>query len=242
LDFVVRVAFGSWVANAWSRNFLRHFDAGVRRAFPERAPEVLERTRVAASELFESRRRSLPDVQGRLVLAMSSLVLAGFRELSARLGRERAHEITREAFQRTYRSLGKFMYRPLLWFSREPVRALARMDFERWGRRMYGASMGIGQERSPDRVTLVIHRCAFHEFFADHGEPQLTKLLCAWDRHWMDVLDASRRPVRTERPTTLSTGGDCCRFHFLRDPDKLGKPKVDVILEQPAGAQRTHSP
>lgn len=236
----MRLSFGSWVANAWSRNFLRHFAAEVGEAVPSGTSAILERTRTAALELFQSRRAALPDVQGRLVIAMGSLVLAGFRVLAETLGRERAHAITRQAFQRTYRSLGRLMYRPLLWLSSEPVRTLARMDFARWGRRMYGDSMGFGQERGPDRVTLVIHRCAFHEFFAEHGEPELTKLLCAWDRHWMDVLDASRRPVRTERPTTISTGGDCCRFHFVRDPDKLGKPKADVVLEE--GTRRSDSP
>jgi hypothetical protein len=28
----------------------------------------------------------------------------------------------------------------------------------------------------------------------------LTQLFCAWDRHGMDVIDESTRPVRIERP------------------------------------------
>lgn len=109
---------------------------------------------------------------------------------------------------------------------------IAKLNMAKWGQRMYGTSMGFAQEQTSDRVTLIVNRCAFHRFFVEHGEPELTQLLCAWDRHWMDVIDSSKKPVRTERPTTISTGGDCCRFHFVRDEAKAGKPKSDVILEQ----------
>ena len=44
------------------------------------------------------------------------------------------------------------------------------------------------------------------------------------------VLDASPRPIRTERPTTISTGAERCHFHFIRDPAKAGKGTRDVVL------------
>jgi hypothetical protein len=48
----------------------------------------------------------------------------------------------------------------------------------------------------------------------------------------MDVLDRSPRPIRTERPTTISTGAARCQFQCIRDLDKTGKAKNDVILER----------
>jgi len=229
----MRVSFGSLTANAWGRSFLRHFATEVNRAVPKESRDLVERTCAAAQALFDGRRQTLPDPQAQTILGMCSLVLAGYRELGATLGdSQTAFNIVKAAFHQTYQTFAKFMYRPLLWFSRDPVKLMAKISMKKWGQWMYGTSMGFDQEQSADRVTLVINRCAFHQFFVEHGEPELTQLLCAWDRHWMDVIDASKRPVRTERPTTISTGADCCRFHFVRDTTKEGKSKSDVILER----------
>jgi len=229
----MRVSFGSLSANAWGRSFLRHFAAEVNNAVPNGGRDLVERTRTAAQALFDGHRQTLPDTQARTILGMCSLVLAGYRELGAALGdSQTAFTIVKAAFHQTHQTFAKFMYRPLLWFSRDPVKMIAKLNMAKFGQRMYGTSMGFAQEQTSDRVTLIVNRCAFHQFFVEHGEPALTQLLCAWDRHWMDVLDASKRPVRTERPTTISTGADRCRFHFVRDTAKEGKPKSDVILER----------
>jgi hypothetical protein len=66
----------------------------------------------------------------------------------------------------------------------------------------------------------------------DHGEPTLTPVVCAFDHFWMDILDRSSRPIRTERPSTISTGGDCCRFRFIRDNEKGEVKTADIILVQ----------
>ncbi|MBI4586916.1 MAG: hypothetical protein HY717_23130 [Planctomycetes bacterium] len=57
----------------------------------------------------------------------------------------------------------------------------------------------------------------------------------------MDEVEASRRPIRIERPTALSTGGDHCSFRFIRDPAKhteAGKTSPDIVLEQGEGQGR----
>ena len=97
---------------------------------------------------------------------------------------------------------------------------------------MYGPGMEFDQEDTEGSVDLIVRRCGFHQFFVEHEEPHLTRVFCEWDRNWMDVIDQSNRPVRTERPTTISTGGDCCRFRFIRDAEKSGKEPNDVVLVQ----------
>ena len=93
--------------------------------------------------------------------------------------------------------------------------------------------MGFGQHTDADSTTMIVSRCAFHRFFVEHGEPSLTRLVCAWDRNWMDVLNASKRPVRVERPHTISTGAETCHFRFVRDPDKRDTTTRDVIDDAP---------
>jgi hypothetical protein len=92
--------------------------------------------------------------------------------------------------------------------------------------------MEFAEEKTDDTVVLVVRRCGYHKFFVDHGEPTLTPVLCIFDHVLMDILDRSSRPVRTERPSTISTGGDSCRFRFIRDQDKRAAEPVDVVLVQ----------
>jgi hypothetical protein len=48
----------------------------------------------------------------------------------------------------------------------------------------------------------------------------------------MEAIDQSPRPIRTEGPATISTGGDCCRFRFVRADDKRDVQTTDIILVQ----------
>ena len=136
----------------------------------------------------------------------------------------------RQAFlaQTPVRLMG-LMIRVLLWCTRDPVTWLSRKSLAELSRRRYGVRMGFEDEVAPDRATLIVTHCAFHQFFVEHGAPQLTRLFCEWDGYWMDAFDASSRPIRTERPTTISTGAERCHFHFIRDPAKAGKGPRDVV-------------
>jgi hypothetical protein len=169
----MRVSFGSLTANTWGRSFLRHFAAEVNKAAPNGNRDLVERTHAAAQALFDSCRQTLPDAQAQTVLGMCSLVLAGYRELKAALGdSQTALNVLKAAFSQTYQTFGKFMYRPLLWLSRDPVKMIAKLNMAKFGQRMYGTSMGFAQEQASDRVTLIVNRCAFHQFFVEHGEPE----------------------------------------------------------------------
>jgi hypothetical protein len=186
-----------------------------------------------AQALFADRVDSLPDKKGRTVLAMCSLVLASYRSLKERLDDPTlAFDTVRLTFEQTYAKPMQWSYRLWLRMFRDPVAKLQGMSMAKYGRRMYGKSMEFVDEKTDDGADMLVTKCAFHQFFVDHGEPSLTLLICAWDRNWMDVLDQSARPVRTERPSTISTGGDCCRFRFIRDADKSGKETNDVVLVQ----------
>ncbi len=92
--------------------------------------------------------------------------------------------------------------------------------------------MEFAEEKTDDAVELVVRRCGFHQFFVAHGEPALRPVVCALDCVWMEILDRPPRPIRTERPSTISTGGDGCRFRFIRDHDKRRVEPADIVLVQ----------
>ena len=229
----MKVAFGSLQANGWGKTFLRHLGREIGASLPGEPGPVLERVRDAAQQLFDAESPSLPDKQGRMILAMCVVVLAAYRELGTLTGdAQRAYGLVEAAFRQSYQTLFRLMYRALLVF-RDPVRRLSAMDLAKNGHRMMGASMGFGQHTDADSTTMIVSRCAFHQFFVEHGEPSLTRLVCAWDRNWMDVLNTSKRPVRVERPHTISTGAETCHFRFVRDPDKRDTRTHDVIDDAP---------
>ena len=176
---------------------------------------------------------ALPDPQARVIYAYCSLLLAAFREFRAETGDDAgAYAFARTVFQQTLERPFRWLIRLWLWLVRDPVGFLSRWSLARLFQRSQGSGMEFAEEKTDDTVVLVARRCAYHKFFVDHGEPTLTPVLCMFDRVWMDVIDRSSRPVRMERPSTISTGGDSCRFRFIRDHDKRGVEPVDVVLVQ----------
>jgi hypothetical protein len=228
----MRLKFGRLGAQFWAGSFLRNLRREMRPIVDD--PAAIDREiRGQAQALFDGRVDTLPDKQARVILAMCSLVLASYRVLLAHTRQaDAAFDTVRRAFARTGLGPLTWLVRAWLWLHRDPVAALQGTSFESWGRRMYGKSMQFAEDKSQDKVAFLVTRCAFHQFFTDHGHPELTPLVCAWDRAWMDAIDRSRRPVRTERPSTISTGGECCRFSFVRDAEKTDKDRNDVVLVQ----------
>ena len=231
----MKVSFGSLQANSWGNTLLRHLRKEVEVTLPAETRPVLERVRDAAQQLFDAESQSLPDKQAHMILGMCAVVLAAYRELVAVTDdAQRAYTIVDAAFRKSYQTLSKLMYGSLLLFARDPVQRLSEMDLKKRGQKVMGSSMGFAQETSADSTTRIVTRCAFHQFFVDHQEPSLTRLVCAWDRNWMDVLNNSKRSIRIERPSTISTGAETCQFRFIRDTNKQGKSaqENDVILAQ----------
>ena len=225
----MRTHFGNVLANWWAANFFRSLQQTTveLRAAREGVADNIKRE---AQSLFDEGRDSLPDRRARLVLTLCSLILASYRELLILTGdKQRTEEIVGKTLFITNQGPGKLMAKALLLPSRDPLKFFSRFSVKKISELTYGKSMGFTQEKTSDSLSLIVTRCAFHQFFIDHGEPQLTKLLCLWDRNWMDPINNSRRPVRIERPTTISTGSDVCRFRFVRDEAKLSGETLDVL-------------
>jgi hypothetical protein len=239
----MRMSLRDATANRWAKRLLRSLTAEVNKVFPGDGRHVGYRVRDATQALFDAQSHALPDKQTRCHLGLCALVLAGYRELSGKTGDpQQAMTVVRQAFlaQTPVRLMG-LTIRVLLWLSRDPVMWLSRQSLAALSRRRYGVRMGFEEAVAPDRATLMVTHCLFHQFFVEHGEPQLTRLFCEWDGYWMDAFDASSRPIRTERPTTISTGAERCHFHIIRDPAKAGKGTRDVIRGWVAPTPKTKS-
>jgi hypothetical protein len=225
----MHVNFGSFMANAWARSFLAHCKAEMKRVVPDGKSRAL-RINADAAALFRKREPSLPDRQTKALVASCCLVLAAYRDLRGDLGEPEAYGLVRDAVYRVYRKPMRFLVRLWLWLTRNPLNWLRGDRWRNQSRRMYGAGMQFDQEETEESVDLLVRRCTFHDFFLEHGEAELTRVFCAWDRNWMDVLDEAGRSIRTERPETISTGGACCRFRVARTDNHVPKGHSDIIL------------
>lgn len=233
----MRLKFGNPVINVLGYFFLRNCRRELQRKAPRAelpdADLLVARIRDHTQRVFDASVAALPDPQARVICAYCSLLLAAFREIRAETGDDAgAYAFARTVFQQTLEPPWRWLIKLWLWLARDPVGFLSRWSLARLSQRSYGTSMEFAEEKTYDAVVLVVRRCAYHQFFVDHGEPTLTPVLCMFDRVWMEIIDRSPRPVRTERPSTISTGGDSCRFRFIRDHDKRGAEPVDVVLVQ----------
>jgi hypothetical protein len=228
----MRLRFGNPVIDILGYFFLRN----CRRELQGKAPGaelVVARIRDHTQRVFDASLAALPDKQARVIYAYCSLLLAAFREIRAGTGDDAyAYAFARTVFQQTLERPWRGLIKFWLWLVRDPVGFLSRWSLLRLFQRSQGTSMEFAEEKTSDTVVLVVRRCAYHKFFVDHGEPTLTPVLCMFDRLWMEIIDRSRRPIRMERPSTISTGGDSCRFRFIRDHDKEGVEPVDVVMVQ----------
>jgi hypothetical protein len=233
--FLARAAmfkrFGGLPGRFWRRSFLRHLRRHLRARFLADGDALVNAVGRDARAIYEASPKPDPGRKGHMIVNMCSLVLATYRAVQAKTDDGRlAFEIVQQTMETTFRAPVLLMLRIYLRLWRDPVGKFSRMNFAARGRKAYGKSMHFDQEQTADGVDLLVHRCSFHQFFLDHGVPGLTLAVCNWDRNWMDLLNGSARPIRSERPTTISTGGDCCRFRFIRSPETGQHETNDVVL------------
>jgi len=230
--------FGGLQGRYWRHTFLRRFCAQVQPIAGPDAGRWTKEARRQAEDIYETRTTAELDRKGHMIQMMCTHILAAYRMV-----REQTSDATlafgavKEAMEQTLRRPMNLMVRAFLKLYRDPVAKLSRMNLAAVGQKNYGDTMVFDEEHGENHVDMLVPRCAFHQFFVDHGVPGLTLTLCNWDRNWMQLLDDSNRPVRAERPSTISTGGDCCRFRFVRDGGKGAPPVVDIVLDTLAARQ-----
>jgi hypothetical protein len=229
----VRRPFGTVGANLWAWRFLAHLRREVDRTLPGRGRALAARVRDAAAAVWEAERDRMADAQAGTIVATCALALAGDRLLAAEFADPKdARALLRRAFLGTWRAPARIGTWVAIRLVPSPAAVVTRFPFARFMRWTYGSGMQTRWEPRAPGGDLVVTACAFHRFFEAHGAPELTSLVCEWDRTWMDVLDAAPAAIRTARPTTIASGGSECRFRFVSDGAPKPAPASDVALKR----------
>ncbi len=222
--------FKTRTANMWRRGFLRALKREVRFLLPSETEQVMMAVREDAQSIFDKHSHEARDPQGMMAIGLPALVLATHRELIARgVSQSVAFEVLRRSYRSTFESQMRWLTRLEVFFLRDPVKFYER-NFIPILNSYFGKSFTWDKKRTDAGWALVATQCGVWDMFSAEGAPELTRLICEWDRNWLNVLDRSRRPIATRRTMTLSTGGSHCEFHFDR-ADPAPSKTVDVVIE-----------
>jgi hypothetical protein len=191
---------------------------GFFRALAEASPAIS-----AAVEVIHERARALErehadrskDERSRANLRYACAVLAGYDVLAATLPPQEVVSTLTDAFVRSGASV-RDKTLAALDESQDAFRDLVNVSKMR-EELQFGTGFVLERERDDDDAYLLnVRKCFWHDFFVAVGRPELTKVLCAFDQNWFEVIVPERHGFRFERLTTLGVGGSHCPFHFHR--------------------------
>lgn len=221
----------------WQYVFFRRLRDEVRYLLPGEVNSVVLGARRRTSESFELHRSEAPDPQGIVsVIGIPSMVLGTYRELVARgVSTEEAFDAVRRSFRKTFGASVRILARLLLSLGRRPVEATGKHLIPMY-KAIFGNGFQFDHETTETGWKLVMPRCGAFNFLEAAGEPGLTRAVCEWDRNYLNVMDQSRKPIKTARTVTMSTGSERCEFVFDRSRERTVIP-VDVVLRRPTGGR-----
>lgn len=148
---------------------------------------------------------------------MACYILASDRVLQ-RYGDSRDEILTmiEKSFSQFDRQAQKESIRESLENADDPMETMVE-NSERKMQESYGDIFEIEPEGDGEQFySSTVRQCGYHEFFESYGVPELTQVMCAWDRNWADEIDPEEHGIEFKRPTTIAAGDDACRFEFHR--------------------------
>jgi len=194
--------------------FFAHLAAAVReRSLPEDLAAGM-RTRLGALE--QARADMVTDDPSRYNLRMTVALVAAYEALWPRLGREDAIAVIQAAFTEPLAPVVRAGTRAMLDAAPDPFDAMVELCKSR-ERDAFGAAFTFRRPADDGhRYHLDVHRCFYHDVLAASSAAELTPVMCAFDKAWIEAIDPARHGFRFDRATTIGYGGSHCPFHFTR--------------------------
>ena len=200
---------------AWQARFADRFWDALERRLPEAAPKRDQlRDRMAGH--LERGKHLIADAAAAGHLELGALVLETYRALEPLVPRDALLAAIRFAFTEPDRQDVLDATRAALDHAPDPFATLTAISKDREAN-YFGRGFVFDHPQDDTHASLVnIHKCVWNDFLREQRAAELMPVFCAYDHSWIEAIDSARHGVRFERPTTLGTGGDCCRFWFIR--------------------------
>ncbi|MFF5211649.1 L-2-amino-thiazoline-4-carboxylic acid hydrolase [Streptosporangium sp. NPDC000396] len=202
-------------------SFFEHVAVTLREhSLPE---ELIVAMRARHEELEIADADLIVDEPARYNLRMTLALVAAYEFLLPRLGREEAVTVVGAAFNEPLSDMLRESTRAMLDTAPDPFEAMVALSKSR-EEYAFGRGFTFGRAADDDRRYLLdVHRCFYHDVLVANSATELTPVMCAFDKGWIDAIDPDKHGFRFERATTIGLGGTHCPFHFRR----TGADKVD---------------
>jgi hypothetical protein len=194
--------------------FFTYLAAAVReRSLPE---NLIAGMRARLGELEQAGAEMIVDEPARYNLRMTVALVAAYEALRPRLGRDEAIAVIEAAFTEPLGLAVREGTRMMLDAAPDPFRVMVEVCKSR-ERDAFGAGFTFRRPADDDqRYHLDVHRCFYHDVLAASSAAELTPVMCAFDKAWIEAIDPARHGFRFDRATTIGYGGSHCPFHFSR--------------------------
>jgi L-2-amino-thiazoline-4-carboxylic acid hydrolase-like protein len=207
--------------NLLDRLFLWTFERRLRKALRCRGATVAVALAREASArrtmLVEENRDRIVDRASESHLWLCAAVTAAYHVLrSHATTRDAALSIVREVFLSTgAKGVGRAM-RLLPKLVRDPFKFTINISKKKQSA-YYGRTFErVVVQDDNDAYRMTVSKCFYHRFLIDNGAAELGPTFCDKDLDWAAAIDPVTHGFSFNRPTTLLTTGEPCRFEFRR--------------------------
>ena len=177
---------------------------------------ALNKERVVAKtqELIEANRVLVQDQPSAEHLLLTCTVIACFFELRKILATERCLLIIKYAFVDSLSFITRET-RALLDASEDPFREIVAISKQK--EKAYGETFEFYRKQDDGHAYLLeVKKCFYCNVLKSNGSQELMPIFCDFDTNWMNAIDPKKHGFRFDRPGTIGTGGNICKFYFTK--------------------------
>jgi len=198
--------------------FQKHFIQALKEKMPGNSQLQEKVILNRAKELIDSNKNLLVDIQSHEHLHTTCLVIASFEELKKAFDLKLSLEIIKYAFVDSLSFItdetAKFLNK-----SEDPFRDIVLISKQK--EEAYGKTFTFHRKQDDDKAYLLeIKKCFYCKILKLNEAEKLMPIFCDFDTNWMNAIDAEKHKFRFDRPETIGTGGDICKFYFTRIDSK----------------------
>ncbi|MGB5819557.1 MAG: L-2-amino-thiazoline-4-carboxylic acid hydrolase [Saonia sp.] len=171
-----------------------------------------------SSELVALNKDLWEDQQSYEHLHTTSLVIASYEALKKLCGVKTALEIIRYAFVDSLSFITR-QTEQFLNASKDPFSAIVEISKQK--EEAYGKTFSFYRKQDDDLAYLLeIKKCFYCKVLKLNKAEELMPIFCDFDTNWMMAINPEKHKFKFERPETIGTGGNICKFYFTRTDPK----------------------
>ena len=167
-----------------------------------------------SNNLVELNKSLIQDQPSLDHLHTTSLIIVSYRTLKKIYAEEKVLEIIRYAFVDSWSHITK-KTEQFLNESRNPFKDMVEVSKQK--EKEYGETFTFYKKQDDDNAYLLeVKNCFYCKVLKLNKAEKLMPIFCDFDTVWMNAINPKKHQFKFDRPETIGTGGDICKFYFTR--------------------------